>query len=131
MTEPEAEVLRNAGPLLILAIVILPELTDPEMAIFEVAGQLLPTAVTGLVMAAIMAAIMSTADSLLLQTGSIASRDLYQRFINLNHGHLDEIGGASLDGGADSGVDRHYLHPMAIDVSGRRHVLRFHGAIKT
>ena len=66
----------------ILAIVILPELADPEMAIFEVAGQLLPTAVTGLVMAAIMAAIMSTADSLLLQTGSIASRDLYQRFIN-------------------------------------------------
>jgi len=66
----------------ILAIVILPELTDPEMAIFEVADQLLPTAVTGLVMAAIMAAIMSTADSLLLQTGSIASRDLYQRFIN-------------------------------------------------
>jgi sodium/proline symporter len=29
-----------------------------------------------------MAAIMSTADSLLLQTGSIAARDLYQRFIN-------------------------------------------------
>jgi len=31
-----------------------------------------------------MAAIMSTADSLLLQTGSIASRDLYERFINPN-----------------------------------------------
>jgi sodium/proline symporter len=42
----------------------------------------LPPAVTGIVMAAIMAAIMSTADSLLLQTGSIASRDLYERFIN-------------------------------------------------
>ena len=66
----------------ILAILILPGLDDPEMAIFEVAGQLLPAAVTGLVMAAIMAAIMSTADSLLLQTGSIASRDLYERFIN-------------------------------------------------
>jgi hypothetical protein len=52
------------------------------MAIFQVAGQLLPAAVTGLVMAAIMAAIMSTADSLLLQTGSIASRDIYERFIN-------------------------------------------------
>jgi sodium/proline symporter len=35
-------------------------------------------------MAAIMAAIMSTADSLLLQTGSVASRDLYERFINPN-----------------------------------------------
>jgi sodium/proline symporter len=66
----------------ILAILILPGLEDPEMAIFEVAGLLLPAAATGLVMAAIMAAIMSTADSLLLQTGSIASRDLYERFIN-------------------------------------------------
>lgn len=66
----------------ILAILILPELDDPEMAIFQVASKLLPAAVTGLVMAAIMAAIMSTADSLLLQTGSIASRDLYERFIN-------------------------------------------------
>ena len=68
----------------ILAVLILPDLSDPEMAIFEVAEKLLPAAVTGLVMAAIMAAVMSTADSLLLQTGSIASRDLYERFINPN-----------------------------------------------
>ena len=66
----------------ILAVLILPELDDPEMAIFQVADKLLPAAVTGLVMAAIMAAIMSTADSLLLQTGSIGARDLYERFIN-------------------------------------------------
>ncbi len=68
----------------ILAILILPGLDDPEMAVFQVADKLLPAAATGLVMAAIMAAIMSTADSLLLQTGSIASRDLYERFINPN-----------------------------------------------
>ena len=66
----------------IFAIVLLPDLADPEMAIFEAANALLPAAVTGLVMAAIMAAIMSTADSLLLQVGSIASRDLYERFVN-------------------------------------------------
>jgi sodium/proline symporter len=66
----------------ILAILILPEIGDPEMAIFEVARKLLPPAVTGIIMAAIMAAIMSTADSLLLQTGSIAARDLYERFID-------------------------------------------------
>ena len=59
-------------------------MTDPEMAIFQVANKLLPAAATGLVMAAIMAAIMSTADSLLLQTGTIAARDLYERFINPN-----------------------------------------------
>ncbi|HSF16639.1 MAG TPA: sodium/proline symporter [Vicinamibacteria bacterium] len=66
----------------ILALVILPELVDPELAILRVAQFVLPPAITGLVMAAIMAAIMSTADSLLLQTGSIASRDLYERFLN-------------------------------------------------
>ena len=66
----------------ICAIVLLPGLDDPELAIFEAASALLPAAATGLVMAAIMAAIMSTADSLLLQTGSIAARDLYERFLN-------------------------------------------------
>jgi len=66
----------------IFAIVLLPNLADPEVAIFTLAGKLLPAAVTGIVMAAIMAAIMSTADSILLQVGTIASRDIYQRFIN-------------------------------------------------
>ncbi|HAK45121.1 MAG TPA: sodium/proline symporter [Spirochaeta sp.] len=64
----------------IFAIVALPNLADPEMAIFTLAGELLPAAVTGIVMAAIMAAIMSTADSILLQVGTIASRDIFQRF---------------------------------------------------
>ena len=68
----------------ICAIVLLPGLDDPELAIFQAASVLLPAAATGLVMAAIMAAIMSTADSLLLQTGSIAARDLYERFVNSN-----------------------------------------------
>ncbi|MFL2546867.1 MAG: sodium/proline symporter [Candidatus Rariloculaceae bacterium] len=66
----------------ILAIIILPDLDDPELAIMRLAENLLPAAVTGVVMAAIMAAIMSTADSLMLQTGSVASRDIYQRFLN-------------------------------------------------
>ena len=66
----------------IFAIILLPNLADPEMAIFTLASKLLPAAVTGIVMAAIMAAIMSTADSILLQVGTIASRDIYQRFIH-------------------------------------------------
>jgi len=64
----------------IFAILLLPNLADAEMAIFTLAGELLPPAVTGIVMAAIMAAIMSTADSILLQVGTIASRDIFQRF---------------------------------------------------
>ena len=66
----------------IFALLIIPNLSDPEMAIFTLAQQLLPPAVTGIIMAAIMAAIMSTADSILLQVGTIASRDIYQRFFN-------------------------------------------------
>ncbi len=68
----------------IMAILVLPNLADPEMAIFTLAGKLLPPAITGIVMAAIMAAIMSTADSILLQVGTIASRDIYQRFFRKN-----------------------------------------------
>ena len=66
----------------IFAIIVLPNLADPEMAIFTLAEQLLPAAVTGIIMAAIMAAIMSTADSILLQVGTIASRDIFQRFFH-------------------------------------------------
>ncbi|GAA4510696.1 sodium/proline symporter [Brevibacterium yomogidense] len=58
------------------ALLIVPNLDNPELAIFEVAQVVLPPFAVGLVMAAIMAAIMSTADSILLQAGTIASQDL-------------------------------------------------------
>ena len=64
------------------AIVLLPALKDPEMAIFETSHLLLPPVIFGIAMAGVMAAIMSTADSLLLQSGSVFARDIYQRFIN-------------------------------------------------
>lgn len=58
------------------ALLIVPNLDNPELAIFEVAQVVLPPFAVGIVMAAIMAAIMSTADSILLQAGTIASQDL-------------------------------------------------------
>lgn len=66
----------------VVSIAIVPDGTDPELAIFVTAQQLLPAFALGIVMAGIMAAIMSTADSLLLQAGTITARDIYQRFIN-------------------------------------------------
>ena len=66
----------------IISVATVPEGTDPELAIFVTAQQMLPAFALGIVMAGIMAAIMSTADSILLQAGTIASRDIYQRFIN-------------------------------------------------
>ncbi|MDN6372031.1 MAG: sodium/proline symporter, partial [Brevibacterium aurantiacum] len=65
----------------IMALIILPNLDNPELAVFEVAATVLPNFAVGIVMAGIMAAIMSTADALLLQSGTIASQDLFQRFI--------------------------------------------------
>lgn len=66
----------------LLALIVVPQLNDPEMAIFSIAMKLLPSVMAGLVMAALMAAMMSTADALLLQCGTIASEDLYGRFVN-------------------------------------------------
>ena len=62
------------------ALVILPELNDPEQAIFQVAQTVLPSFAVGIVMAAVMAAIMSTADALLLQASTIAAKDIMARF---------------------------------------------------
>lgn len=64
----------------LMAIVLLPNLQDPEMAIPTLALDLLPTVVAAIVLAALMAAVMSTADSLLMMAGSILSRDVVQRF---------------------------------------------------
>lgn len=74
-----------------MALLIVPNLEDPEMAIFEVSQTVLPPFAVGLVMAAIMAAIMSTADSLLLQTGTIASQDLWRRFIQKDLGERASV----------------------------------------
>ncbi|AKK04733.1 SSS sodium solute transporter [Corynebacterium mustelae] len=65
----------------IFALLILPSLDDPQQAIFEVAKTVLPTFAVGIVMAAVMAAIMSTADALLLQASTIAAKDIFGRFI--------------------------------------------------
>ena len=62
------------------ALVILPELNDPEQAIFQIAQTVLPSFAVGIVMAAVMAAIMSTADALLLQASTIAAKDIMARF---------------------------------------------------
>ncbi|CDQ19016.1 sodium/proline symporter [Halobacillus karajensis] len=63
-------------------IVLLPNLADPEMIIPELAYQFFPGIFAAILLSAIMAAIMSTSDSLLMQAGTILSRDIYQRFID-------------------------------------------------
>jgi sodium/proline symporter len=63
-------------------IVLLPELSDPEMVIPTLVEQMFPGVIAAIVLAAILAAVLTTADSLLMQEVSILSRDIYERFIN-------------------------------------------------
>ena len=57
------------------------ELADPEQALPIAATEFLPGAVAGMMIAAILAAICSTADSQLLVSASAFSHDLYIRVL--------------------------------------------------
>ncbi|WP_108021659.1 sodium/proline symporter [Melghirimyces profundicolus] len=69
------------------AIVLLPNLSDPEMVIPELAYTFFPGILAAILLSAVMAAVMSTSDSLLMQAGTILSRDIYQRFIDQEADH--------------------------------------------
>jgi len=57
------------------ARVLFPDLGDSEQVMFKVAGELLPPVVAGVMLAAVLSAIMSTADSQLLVASSAISYD--------------------------------------------------------
>lgn len=58
------------------ARVLLPELADKEVAFIETTRQLLPPVVAGVMIAAVLSAVMSTADSQLLVAASSVAHDL-------------------------------------------------------
>ena len=58
--------------------------SDPENAFLALSMKLLPSALVGIILAAIFAAIMSTADSQLLVAASSLVRDFYQKFLHKN-----------------------------------------------
>lgn len=68
----------------LIGIILLPNISDPEMVIPMLAYEFFPGLLAAILLSAIMAAIMSTSDSILMQTGTILSRDVYQGFINKN-----------------------------------------------
>lgn len=73
------------------AIVIWPNLDNPEMSFGMATREFLPVGFSGLMIAAMMAAAMSTCDALMVCGSAIFSRNLYARFIR------------------KSATDRHYL----------------------
>jgi solute:Na+ symporter, SSS family len=62
------------------AQVILPELGNPDNAFAEVATTVLPAGVRGLVLAAALAAVMSTASACLMAASTVFANGVYSRF---------------------------------------------------
>lgn len=70
-----------------------PALADSEQILPHMAGDLLPAVVGGILMAVVLAAIMSTADSLLVLVSSAVVRDVWQKMFRPN---LDEVAAIKL-----------------------------------
>ena len=60
---------------------LIPDLTDPELATPMIIMQLLPAGIAGFVIAAYIAAVMSSADSCLMGPVAIFTNDIYKRYI--------------------------------------------------
>jgi SSS family solute:Na+ symporter len=63
------------------ARVLLPNLSTPDNAFARVASEALPAGITGLVLAAALAAVMSTASAGLLASSTILANDVYAAFV--------------------------------------------------
>ena len=67
---------------------LIPDLTDPELATPMIIMQLLPAGIAGLVVAAYIAAVMSSADSCLMGPVAIFTNDIYKRYIKPDSSEL-------------------------------------------
>ncbi len=65
----------------IVGRVLVPELNDPETILPVLAQQLFPPVITGLLVVVVLAAIMSTVDSLLILAASSVVRDVLQKVV--------------------------------------------------
>ena len=79
--------LKNIIPLIVavpglIAVAILPDLQDGDVAIPKLVGAILPVGLRGLFVAAFLAALMSSIDSYLNSASTIVSNDFIRRFIN-------------------------------------------------
>jgi sodium/proline symporter len=64
--------------------VLFPDLSDPELIMPTLSRELFPPLVTGLLVVVLLAAIMSTVDSLLILVSSAVTRDLLQKIVKPN-----------------------------------------------
>lgn len=74
--------------------VLFPDLSDPELIMPTISRELFPPVITGILVVVLLAAIMSTVDSLLILLSSAVTRDLLQKVIrpDLSNASLSRIG---------------------------------------
>jgi SSS family solute:Na+ symporter len=65
-----------------IALVLLPDLQDPELALPRLILDLVPVGVSGLILAGFVSAMMSTADSALLAASTLFTNDVYRPFVH-------------------------------------------------
>lgn len=65
-----------------IALVVVPNLQDPELALPRLILQTVPVGISGLILAGFVSAMMSTADSALLASSTLLTNDIYKRFVN-------------------------------------------------
>jgi SSS family solute:Na+ symporter len=65
----------------LIARFLIPDLADPELATPMIIMQLLPAGIAGLVIAAYIAAVMSSADSCLMGPVAIFTNDIYKKYL--------------------------------------------------
>lgn len=66
----------------LIALVLLPNLSDPELALPRLILEVVPVGLSGLLLAGFVSAMMSTADSALLASSTLFTSDVYKRFIH-------------------------------------------------
>ncbi|GAA0255865.1 sodium:solute symporter [Haladaptatus pallidirubidus] len=65
-----------------IALVLLPPLSDSELALPRLILEIVPVGFSGIILAGFVSAMMSTADSALLASSTLFTRDVYKRFLN-------------------------------------------------
>lgn len=65
-----------------IALVLLPNIADPELALPRTILEVVPVGLSGLILAGFVSAMMSTADSALLASSTLLTNDIYRRFFD-------------------------------------------------
>ncbi len=102
----------------LIARALMPDLQDPELATPMIIIELLPIGLAGIVIAAYIAAIMSTADSVLMGPVTIFTNDIYRKYLRPDAAEADLMRVARISTLVlgTLGIGMAYLVPNVLDL---------------